>query len=144
MRSEQSLRERPLSYGAVGATLAEDRAVRDWPGFSAYEGSACIGSGTRRWEHAAREVLRWGVKVRSGFTVEDPAGARGDGARVAARDRYWLVAHLGPLRIVEPVEVVAVVDAKSAWDSRTELSRVIRSAARRRSSSIGTPTARYG
>jgi len=72
-----------------------------------------LGKGPYRWRFASTEVLRWGVKTRSGFTVVGDAGSTsgaGAGEPVVAGHRYWLVAHLGPLRIREPVQVVGVVD----------------------------------
>ncbi len=48
-------------------------------------------------------MLEWGIKTRSGFSVQ-PTGAVEEG-----RD-YVLVAHLGLLKIREPVQVVAVVE----------------------------------
>ena len=47
--------------------------------------------------------MSWGVKTRSGFTV-DPATTVRQGAD------HWLVARLGPLRIREPARVVGVVE----------------------------------
>jgi len=66
------------------------------------ETSALIGSGDAAWEHAADQVLRWGVKTASGFSV-DTSGA------VAAGDRVTVTAHFLGARVLEPVEVVAVV-----------------------------------
>jgi uncharacterized protein (UPF0548 family) len=50
--------------------------------------------------------MHWEVKTRSGFVVRDP-----DGAAVAAvtLGEVRLIAHIGPLRITEPAEVVAIV-----------------------------------
>jgi uncharacterized protein (UPF0548 family) len=92
------LADRVLTYDALGATLARTEA----PGFRIEEGSVRVGSGPERWEYVAAEVLAWGVKTRSGFTVDG-------GAAVVGR-RYWLTAGLGPLRIREPVEVVAIIN----------------------------------
>lgn len=68
-----------------------------------WERSAEIGRGDGVWDWAASEVLRWGVKTRSGFTVhpDDPAA---EGARPV------IMAHPFGLSIREPVEVVAVVE----------------------------------
>ncbi|MEQ4206275.1 DUF1990 domain-containing protein [Actinopolymorpha sp. B9G3] len=48
---------------------------------------------------------------RAGSSLSDglPIGPSPD-ATVVAGARYWLIAHLGPLRIHEPVQVIAVVD----------------------------------
>ncbi|WP_203337585.1 DUF1990 family protein [Nocardioides limicola] len=101
LRSRPSLAEKALSYRTVGVTLDEDR----WHGdtHAGYQRRVRIGTGTTHWEFAAAEILRWGVKTRSGFTVEG-------GDTVVAGDRCWLVAHIGPLRIHEPVQVVGVID----------------------------------
>ncbi|MFF1823154.1 DUF1990 family protein [Kribbella sp. NPDC058245] len=92
-RAGTALCERRRTYDGAGRTLAGEGSER----------TALLGYGSGVWEFAAREVLRWGVKTRSGFTVADDRP-------VAVGNRYWVVAHLGPLRIHEPVEVVAVVN----------------------------------
>ena len=78
-------------------------------GFRRSEATVLLGDDEATWQLASRELLRWGVKTRSGFSVRPGSGSM-PGAPVSAGQRYWLVAHLGPLRIREPVEVVAVVD----------------------------------
>jgi uncharacterized protein (UPF0548 family) len=81
--------------------------LREWPPsdsrYSRSEVSAVIGNGDAVWERAVRDVLRWRVKTASGFAV-DRAGpvSRGDHVTVTAR--------LFGVTIVEPVEVVAVVE----------------------------------
>ena len=82
-------------------------------GFDGYEHTVLLGHGSSQWAFASTEVLRWGVKTRSGFSVESDGpstSGNGLGHPVAAGGRYWLVAHLGPFRIREPVQVLAVVD----------------------------------
>ncbi|WP_019179729.1 DUF1990 family protein [Microbacterium yannicii] len=78
-----------------------------WPAtddrFRRWEGSTVLGRGGRVWDWARAEVLRWGVKTRSGFRVT-PEGAAADG------DRPLITAHAFGLSIKEPVEVVAVVE----------------------------------
>lgn len=66
-----------------------------------------LGHGERRWHAACSAVLTWGVKTSSGFAVVPV-----DGGEVGVRPgaEYRLVARLGPVRIREPVRVVAVVD----------------------------------
>ncbi|MET7281314.1 DUF1990 family protein [Kribbella sp. NPDC005582] len=88
-----TLAGRMASYDGGGVTLAGGGVER----------SACVGSGDAVWASAGREVFRWGVKTRSGFEVADER-------LVAVGNRYWIVARIGPLRVREPVEVVAVVD----------------------------------
>jgi len=81
--------------------------LRDWPpggrGYARSEVSAVVGRGEAVWERSARGVLAWRVKTASGFTV-DPAGP------VSPGDRVLVTAHLLGARIVEPVEVVSVVE----------------------------------
>lgn len=102
------LHERALSYDAVGAT-SSSRSLRSAAGrgYRAYDSSVRIGVGPDCWSSASYEVVRWGVKTRSGFTV---SGGSGPGAVVEEGADYWLVAHLGPWRVREPVRVVQVVN----------------------------------
>src|SRR4051794_30066013 len=103
------LAERELSYGPAGLTTTDDWSTRV-VGFRLYERRAPLGSGSDRWTMVAKAVSQWGVKTRSGFTVEDELHASAAGAPVAVGDRRWLVAHLGPLKVREPIEVVRVID----------------------------------
>jgi uncharacterized protein (UPF0548 family) len=101
------LRTRSASYDAVGATRPDDERWTARPrGYRAYERTVRIGEGQQRWDASSAALLAWGVKTRSGFTVEPPPSAE----RVRVDDHFWLVAHLGPFRVREPVRVVAVVD----------------------------------
>lgn len=80
--------------------------LESWPThagrFRRSEVSAPVGHGEAAWEEAATRLLHWGVKTRSGFDVESSAPVQpGQQAQVIAR--------LFGLRIVEPVEVVSVV-----------------------------------
>ena len=61
-----------------------------------------LGHGDDAWAWVGEELLRWGVKTRSGFTVTPRAPA-------AAGQRPVIMAHAFGLSIREPVEVVAVV-----------------------------------
>jgi uncharacterized protein (UPF0548 family) len=72
-------------------------------GFRQWEISTVLGAGSDVWEWARSELLRWGVKTRSGFSVtpDEP---------VAAGDRPVIMAHAFGLSVREPVEVVEVVD----------------------------------
>jgi uncharacterized protein (UPF0548 family) len=80
----------------------------DWrehpEGFRRWERSTTLGEGDDVWDWARAEVLRWGVKTRSGFTVSPEATA------VRPGDRPVIMAHPFGLSVREPVEVVAVVD----------------------------------
>jgi len=95
----KSLADRLLTCDLGGVTV-EDR-FRPPAGYRAAERSVRLSS--ELWEFGAGEVLRWGVKTRSGFTVESKGPVR-------TGQRLWLIAHVGPLRIREPVQVVAVID----------------------------------
>src|SRR4051794_7906218 len=99
--------ERVLTYPHVGATRAELEHWTAPAGYRTYERTVPIGSGSAFWEAATSALLEWGVKTRSGFTVEARSGA---GLRVAPGADYWLIASVGPVRVREPVRVVAVVD----------------------------------
>ncbi len=73
------------------------------PGFRRWEKSTVLGTGEDVWEWARGEVLRWGVKTRSGFSIAS-------GASATAGDRPVIRAHAFGLSISEPVEVIEVVD----------------------------------
>jgi uncharacterized protein (UPF0548 family) len=76
-------------------------------GFRAFEETVHLGDGLLFWERATEALMAWGVKTRSGFAVVPGPGATD---RVAVGADYWLHAGVGPLRLREPVRVVAVVD----------------------------------
>jgi uncharacterized protein (UPF0548 family) len=99
------------SNGSSNSGSGADRRTGS-VGYRAYERSEFVANGSAVWDFASAEVLRWGVKTRSGFCVEarSPSAIGVDRPMVVAGDRYWLVARLGPLRVREPVLVVAVVD----------------------------------
>lgn len=71
--------------------------------YRAWEGSTLVGTGARDWERAAREVLHWGVKTSSGFSVDAPH-------RVFVGQRRTIIARIAGVRIPEPVVVTAVVE----------------------------------
>lgn len=73
------------------------------PAFRRSEVSAVIGRGADAWQRAADDVLRWRVKTRSGFLV-------GSDAPVRAGQRERIRVRVLGMTIVEPVEVVAVVE----------------------------------
>jgi uncharacterized protein (UPF0548 family) len=68
--SRPVLWELPVSYAAVGATQAVDLMQYPPRGYRPYEKSVRIGYGPARWDFAWHAVLSWGVKIRSGFTIE--------------------------------------------------------------------------
>jgi uncharacterized protein (UPF0548 family) len=77
-----------------------------WPrmdsGYRRSEVSAVVGHGAACWDRASQELLSWGVKTASGFSVDTPEA-------VSAGDRVVVTAHFMGARVLEPVEVVAVV-----------------------------------
>lgn len=81
--------------------------LRGWPEsdrrFSRSEVSAVVGHGDAVWNRAARDVLRWRVKTASGFTVASPGP-------VSRGDRVVVTARLFNMTILEPVEVLDVVE----------------------------------
>ena len=101
------LADRALTYGPAGVTAPGDAVWTAPAGRRAYERTVLVGRGDQCWSRARAALLSWGVKTRSGFTVE-PASGSDAGVRDGAD--YWLVAAVGPLRIREPARVVAVVD----------------------------------
>ncbi|MDQ1540620.1 MAG: hypothetical protein QOH29_1346 [Actinomycetota bacterium] len=115
MNARRPLSERATTYDATGAT-ASDRSMPEVPGYRHYERTACIGNGSACWDFASDAVVRWGIKTRSGFTIDGDGDGHGHGdeaatvSPVAVDQRRWLVAHVGPFTIREPVRVVAVVD----------------------------------
>lgn len=68
--SALALWERPVSYGAVGATQAPDLMAYPPAGYRPFEGRQRIGHGDARWEYAWTSVLTWGIQRRAGFRVE--------------------------------------------------------------------------
>jgi uncharacterized protein (UPF0548 family) len=62
--------ERPVSYGAVGATQAVDLMQYPPVGFRPIERRVRIGHGDERWEYAWTQLFTWGVQRLSGMKVE--------------------------------------------------------------------------
>ena len=93
-----------LSYSAIGATAPADEVWTATPsGFRRFESTTVIGQGDDVWAFAAAEVLRWGIKRRSGFRVT-PGTVMSEGAD------YTITARVGPFDVHEPVRVITVVD----------------------------------
>ena len=101
------LGRRGLAYDVVGATAAGEEVWRPPTGWRAYERTVLLGAGPELWEAVSTSVLSWGVKTRSGFTVDPPLHGR----PTRAGSRFWLVARLGPFRLREPVQVVETVSS---------------------------------
>ncbi|WP_405375148.1 MULTISPECIES: DUF1990 family protein [unclassified Microbacterium] len=70
--------------------------------FRRAESTTLIGHGEELWRRASRDLLRWGVKTRSGFRVDDAH-------EVVAGEQLAITAGIGPVTVREPVIVVAVV-----------------------------------
>ncbi len=69
--------ETPVTYGAVGATQADDLLRYPPAGYRPLERRARIGHGDARFEWAWASALSWGIQRRSGFRlshVESPGG----------------------------------------------------------------------
>jgi len=81
--------------------------LREWHpsdhGYRRWESSVLVGRGEKVWERATRNVLRWRVKTESGFAVESPGP-------VSKGDRVTVTARLLGVTVIEPVEVVDVVE----------------------------------
>lgn len=73
------------------------------PGYRRASSTRIIGRGDDLWHRAATDLLRWRVKTRSGFRVDTDRP-------VSPGDRLQITVRLLGLRVVEPVEVVEVVD----------------------------------
>ena len=74
------------------------------PAYRRAEVSATVGNGDGDWRRMTHDLLRWAVKTRSGFRVEAVGPVQ------AGRPERIHVSLLG-MTIVEPVEVVSVVEA---------------------------------
>lgn len=108
VRKRRTLSQRKLTYDAVGTTFAAG-AMPVPAGYRWYEKRVNIGDGVARWEFASAALLEWAVKTRSGFSVVADRPSERD-PQVILDQRYWLIAHLGPIHIKEPIQVVAVID----------------------------------
>ena len=67
---EQELWQRPVSYGAVGATQAFDLLRHPPVGYRPFERRKRVGHGDARFEYAWSLALSWGIQLHSGFKVE--------------------------------------------------------------------------
>lgn len=91
----------------------------DWPSsdpkYRRSEVTARVGSGDAVWQRTAHEVLLWKVKTASGFVVDSPGP-------LSPGDQVLITARLFGLTVVEPVEVVDVVQEpeRSGFSYRTK------------------------
>jgi uncharacterized protein (UPF0548 family)/ligand-binding SRPBCC domain-containing protein len=96
---------------ALGADRGTEPAREGWRPDPASpwrrsEISAVVGRGDEAFRRAVADVLSWRVKTRSGFRIDDES-------RVTPGARRTVTARVGGVRILEPVEVAAVVDTPS-------------------------------
>jgi uncharacterized protein (UPF0548 family) len=68
--SKLALWQRPVSYGAVGATQAADLLRYPPSGFRPIERRVRLGHGEARWNYAWTQALTWGIQRQSGIRVE--------------------------------------------------------------------------
>lgn len=67
---DSPLWERPVSYGAVGATQAADLLHYPPKGFKPVVSRVRLGFGEARWTYAWSSLLTWELQRASGFAVE--------------------------------------------------------------------------
>lgn len=98
-----SLQE-PTPDGAPRSLTAPARSNWAWShgDYQGWSGAVLVGAGEDVWQRVSHDVLHWVVKTRSGFTVD------ADGPVVAGQ-KLKVTARFMGLKVVEPVEVVAVV-----------------------------------
>ena len=130
----------PVTYGAIGGTLAADLLAYPPAGYRAEEHSVRLGSGAERFAIASSSLMTWGVQRGSGIDVADVRSGTGtqyagllfeaDGTPRAeqptpqAEERYGpdgspyitagmtarLTLHLWRFPVTAPVKVVYVID----------------------------------
>lgn len=130
----------PVTYGAIGGTLAADLLAYPPAGYRAEEHTVRLGSGAERFAIASSSLMTWGVQRGSGIDVSDVRSGTGtqyagllfnaDGSPRAeqpspqAEERYGpdgspyitagmtarLTLHLWRFRFNAPVKIVYVID----------------------------------
>lgn len=120
---DKPLWQRPVSYGAIGASQAADLLRYPPTGYRAFERRARIGHGDARFEYAWSSALSWGIQKGAGFVVEPvetpghvtqqtytPVSFESDGTPVAA-SMDGLQNHFGPdgTPFVKPGDTVWLV-----------------------------------
>ena len=82
-----------LNYDAVGATqVGREDWVGSPHGFRRFQHTVSLGSDDR-WDLTSDAILRWTVKIRSGFSVKPGPG---ESLTVRPGSDFTLVAHFGP------------------------------------------------
>ncbi|GAB3388720.1 DUF1990 domain-containing protein [Humibacter soli] len=134
--------DQPVTYAAVGATLAHDLTMHPPKGFRASSRSVRLGSGDERFTTSSRALMTWGIQRGSGVQIteiepgtgEEYAGIRyaEDGTperlvphrgteAVYDEDGHPYIANgmtavlrvpFGPLHVHAPVRVVYVIEEK--------------------------------
>jgi len=129
-----------LNYAAIGAT--QSREILQYPpkGYRAVESSRRLGSGSERFESAARALMTWGVQRGSGVAVTEVQGesdteayagvdydeeGRPVGRTTVAEEELFspdgtpyvsagttavLTFTVGPVKVPVPVKVVYIID----------------------------------
>ncbi|WP_375385627.1 DUF1990 family protein [uncultured Microbacterium sp.] len=96
---------------SLDAAPGTDPALPEWPANSASifrrsEVNVLIGHGDQVWERAAHDILRWAVKTRSGFTVDDVS-------KVSPGAEPTITARIAGMTAREPVRVESVVETST-------------------------------
>ncbi|MCR2762057.1 DUF1990 family protein [Microbacterium sp. zg.B48] len=94
---------------ALNANAGTNPDLPTWPAdgsthFRRSEVTALIGHGDHAWERATRDVLRWAVKTRSGFAVDDTR-------KVTPGSELTVTARIAGVTVREPVRVETVVES---------------------------------
>ncbi|KQX07101.1 MULTISPECIES: DUF1990 family protein [unclassified Leifsonia] len=130
----------PVTYGAIGGTLAPDLLAYPPAGYRAEEHTVRLGSGSERFSIASSSLMTWGVQRGSGIEVTEVRSGTGtqytglvfndDGTPAAeqpalqAEERYGpdgspfitagmtakLKLHMWRLTFTAPVRVIYVID----------------------------------
>jgi len=98
---------RLLNYDAPGGTApAADRWSPALAGYRCFERRTELSATSDAWNDLVQILMSWGIKTRSGFSVEPTPGQH----RVEVAENYTLVLRIGPMHVREPVRIMAVVD----------------------------------
>lgn len=96
----ERLRKAPFTYAEVGSTRTSELPL----GYGLLRRSTVVGSGTERFERAARTVLGWDMHRRAGLDVRPSHEQVVEGAVAVVR------VGVGPLGLNAPVRVVYVIE----------------------------------